>query len=89
MPAKLAARVRAFDTGQGNKTDATVAHAVVIVALRTRGLRQLIVYEELAVLQAPIALAPLIDPNVHSAARSARTASGSCPTPSPGCIRSA
>jgi hypothetical protein len=37
-----------------------------MVALRTRSLRQLIVNEELAVLQAPIALAPLIDPNVHS-----------------------
>ena len=51
MPAKLAARVRVFDTGHGRKTDATDAHAVVMVALRTRGLRQLVVDEELAVLQ--------------------------------------
>ena len=51
VPAKLAARVRVFDTGQGRKTDATDAHAVVMVALRTRGLRQLIVDEELAVLR--------------------------------------
>jgi transposase len=50
VPAKLAARVRVFDTGQGRKTDATDAHAVVMVALRTRGLRQLVVDEELAVL---------------------------------------
>jgi hypothetical protein len=28
VPAKLAARVRVFDTGQGRKTDATDAHAV-------------------------------------------------------------
>jgi transposase len=50
VPAKLSARVRVFDTGHGRKTDATDAHAVVMVALRTRGLRQLIVDEELAVL---------------------------------------
>ncbi|HEY3480225.1 MAG TPA: IS110 family transposase [Streptomyces sp.] len=50
VPAKLSARVRVFDTGHGRKTDATDAHAVVMVALRTRGLRQLIVEEELAVL---------------------------------------
>jgi transposase len=50
VPAKLAARVRVFDTGQGRKTDATDAHAVVMVALRTRGLRQLVVNAELAVL---------------------------------------
>ena len=50
VPAKLAARVRVFDTGQGRKTDATDAHAVVMVALRSRGLRQLAVDEDLAVL---------------------------------------
>src|SRR3954447_23086729 len=41
VPAKLAARVRVFDTGQGRKTDATDAHAVAAVALRTPGLRRL------------------------------------------------
>ena len=41
VPAKLAARARVFDTGQGRKTDATDAHAVVIVALRDQGLGQL------------------------------------------------
>jgi len=51
VPAKLAARVRVFDTGQGRKTDATDAHAVVMVALRTPGLRRLTVDEDLAVLR--------------------------------------
>ena len=40
VPAKLAARARVFSTGQGRKTDATDAHAVAVVALRTRSLRQ-------------------------------------------------
>ena len=51
VPAKLAARVRVFDTGQGRKTDATDAHAVAMVALRTGGLRRLTVDEDLAVLR--------------------------------------
>ena len=37
VPAKLAARSRVFDTGQGRKTDAYDAHAIVLVALRDRG----------------------------------------------------
>ena len=37
VPAKLAARSRVFDTGQGRKTDAFDAHAIVMVALRDRG----------------------------------------------------
>ena len=51
VPAKLAARVRVFDTGHGRKTDATDAHSIVMVALRTRGLRQLTVDEDLTVLR--------------------------------------
>jgi transposase len=51
VPAKLAARVRVFDTGQGRKTDATDAHAVVMVALRTPGLRRLAADENLMVLR--------------------------------------
>jgi hypothetical protein len=43
VPAKLAARARVFDIGQGRKTDAHDAHAVVMVALRDRGLRGLTV----------------------------------------------
>jgi transposase len=51
VPAKLAARARVFDTGQGRKTDATDAHAVVMVALRDTGLRELTVDDELVVLR--------------------------------------
>ena len=51
VPAKLAARARVFDTGQGRKTDATDAHAVVMVALRDAGLRELTVDDELVVLR--------------------------------------
>jgi transposase len=48
VPAKLAARIRVFDTGQGRKTDATDAQAVVMVALRTPGPRLLTTVEDLA-----------------------------------------
>src|SRR5215216_3856781 len=51
VPAKLAARVRVFDTGQGRKTDATDAHAIVLVALRNKGLRELRVDPALEVLR--------------------------------------
>jgi hypothetical protein len=36
VPAKLAARVRLFDTGHNRKTDAHDAHAVAAVAVRTK-----------------------------------------------------
>lgn len=39
VPPKLSARVRVFSTGQGRKTDATDAHSIAVVALRTAGLR--------------------------------------------------
>jgi transposase len=39
VPAKLSARARVFATGQGRKTDATDAHSVAVVALRTQGLQ--------------------------------------------------
>jgi transposase len=39
VPAKLSARARVFATGQGRKTDATDAHSVAVVGLRTPGLR--------------------------------------------------
>ena len=51
VPAKLAARARVFDTGQGRKTDAADAHAIVMVALRDKGLRELNVDPELTVLR--------------------------------------
>ena len=39
VPAKLSARARVFSTGQGCKTDATDAHSIAVVALRTPTLR--------------------------------------------------
>ena len=51
MPAKLSARVRAFATGQGRKTDATDAHAVALVGTRMRGLRPVVDDEQRAVLR--------------------------------------
>ncbi|WP_205708587.1 IS110 family transposase [Kineococcus siccus] len=39
VPAKLSARARVFSTGQGRKTDATDAHSIALVALRSSGLR--------------------------------------------------
>ena len=42
VPAKLSARVRVFDTGQGRKTDPVDAHSVAVAALRSQGLRQVV-----------------------------------------------
>src|SRR5215213_5430236 len=39
VAAKLAARVRLFDTGHNRKTDARDAHSIAAVAVRTPGLR--------------------------------------------------
>ena len=36
VPAKLAARVRLFDTGHNRKTDARDAHSIAMVAVRTK-----------------------------------------------------
>jgi transposase len=41
VPAKLSARARLFDTGHNRKTDAHDAHAVAVVAVRTKDLRVL------------------------------------------------
>ncbi len=43
VPAKLSARARVFDTGQGRKTDPVDAHGVAVAALRSKGLRQVAV----------------------------------------------
>jgi transposase len=51
VPAKLAARARVFDTGQGRKTDPADAHAIVMVALRDKGLRELSADPDLTVLR--------------------------------------
>lgn len=37
VPAKFAARVRLFDTGQNRKTDALNAHSIAMVAVRPTG----------------------------------------------------
>ena len=55
VPAKLSARVRVFDTGQGRKTDPVDAHSVAVAALRAKGLRQV------AVDDATVALRLLVD----------------------------
>jgi transposase len=51
VPAKLAARVRLFDTGHNRKTDALDAHSIAVVAVRTEGLRVLRVDGELEALR--------------------------------------
>ena len=51
VPAKLAARVRLFDTGHNRKTDAHDAHAIAIVAVRTKTLRVLQLDGELEALR--------------------------------------
>ena len=47
VPAKLAARVRLFDSGHNRKTDAHDAHSIAMVAVRTKGLRLLRIDGEL------------------------------------------
>ncbi|CUR61699.1 transposase [metagenome] len=51
VPAKLAARVRLFDTGHNRKTDALDAHSIAVVAVRTVGLRVLVEDGELEALR--------------------------------------
>src|SRR5215207_10383182 len=55
VPAKLSARARVFATGQGRKTDPIDAHSVAVAALRTNGLRQVVVDD------ATVALRLLVD----------------------------
>lgn len=51
VPAKLAARVRLFDTGHNRKTDALDAHSIAMVAVNTAGLRVLAPDAELEALR--------------------------------------
>ncbi len=51
VPAKLAARVRLFDTGHNRKTDAHDAHSIAMVAVRTTGPRVLELDGELEALR--------------------------------------
>ncbi len=67
VPAKLAARVRVFDTGNARKTDATDAHAIAAAALRTPNLRVLSFDEEL------VALRLLVDRRDELSARRVQT----------------
>ena len=51
VPAKLSARARVFSTGHGRKTDATDAHSVAAVAVRTCDLARVAVDGELVALR--------------------------------------
>jgi transposase len=51
VPAKLSARARVFSTGHGRKTDATDAHSIAVVAVRTPGLSPVTVDDELVALR--------------------------------------
>ena len=51
VPAKVSARARVFSTGQGRKTDATDAHSIAVVAVRTRGLVEVAADGELVALR--------------------------------------
>ncbi len=46
MPPKLATRARIFDTGHGRKNDPGDARTVAVVAIRTKGLRQVVLDDE-------------------------------------------
>src|SRR4051812_13667947 len=46
VPPKLATRARIFDTGHGRKNDPGDARTVAVVALRTNGLRQVVLDDE-------------------------------------------
>jgi transposase len=51
VPPKLSAKVRVFATGQGRKTDATDAHSIALVGVRTAGLRPVVADADLEVLR--------------------------------------
>src|SRR4030095_240096 len=51
VPAKLAARARVFDTGNGRKTDPADAHSVAVVARRTPNLTVVRVDDDLVALR--------------------------------------
>ena len=50
VPPKLSTRARMFDVGHGRKNDPGDARTVAVVALRTKGLRQVVVDDELVAL---------------------------------------
>jgi transposase len=55
VPAKLSAQARVFASGQGRKSDPVDAHSVAVAALRTKGLRTVVVDD------ATVALRLLVD----------------------------
>jgi transposase len=51
VPAKLSARMRAYATGQGRKTDDTDAHSIALAGVRVAGLREVASDQTLEVLR--------------------------------------
>ena len=51
VPSKLSTRVRAMDTGHGRKNDPADAHAVAVVGLRTTGLREVHLDDQMVALR--------------------------------------
>lgn len=51
IPSKLSTRVRAMDTGHGRKNDPADAHAVAVVGLRTTGLREVHLDDQMVALR--------------------------------------
>jgi transposase len=51
VPSKLSTRVRAIDSGHGRKNDPTDAHAVAVVGLRTKGLREVAADDQMVALR--------------------------------------
>ena len=51
VPPKLSTRARIFDRGHGRKNDPSDARTVAVVALRTRGLREVVLDDELIALR--------------------------------------
>ena len=51
VPPKLSTRARIFDRGHGRKNDPTDARTVAVVALRTKGLREVVVDDEMVALR--------------------------------------
>ncbi|WBB69131.1 hypothetical protein [Micromonospora sp. WMMD812] len=57
VPATLSARAPVFATGQGRKTDPVNARSVAVVALRTKGLRQVVTDDTTVAIAATLQLA--------------------------------
>ena len=51
VPPKLSTRARIFDRGHGRKNDPTDARTTAVVALRTKGLRQVVLDDEMVALR--------------------------------------